>query len=97
MAAPAVAIHVRYNPNHDRVVMNVTDHRQKVLLGIDQNRLVAPPEWGTVSVMAPVEPLSVDPIEVSHRPGESCLRGLKQQVVVVVHQTVGIDLYLPQP
>ena len=38
----------------------------------------------------PVVPLRIDSGELAHPPGEVAFRGFDQQVVVVVHQAVGV-------
>jgi len=45
----------------------------------------------------PVELLGIDPVEVPHRPRQLPHRGREQKMVVVIHQAIGIDLYLPEP
>jgi len=40
--------------------------------------------------MTAVEGLGVDPVQLAHAPGEVALLGLDEEVVVVVHQAVGI-------
>jgi len=40
--------------------------------------------------MAAVEGLGVDPVKLSHAPGKVSLRGLDEEVVVVIHEAVGV-------
>jgi len=39
---------------------------------------------------AAVEGFGVDPIQLSHAPGKGSLRGLDEEVVVVIHEAVGV-------
>lgn len=40
--------------------------------------------------MAAIEDLRVDPVELPHPAGEIRLRRLNQQMIVIVHQTIGM-------
>src|SRR6266540_6490877 len=48
-------------------------------------------------MMDPVKLLRIDPIEMAHRPRQNSRRDRQQEMVVVIHQAIGIDLNLPQP
>jgi hypothetical protein len=43
-----------------------------------------------------IEPLSIKSIDMTHDTGQCGPRGLQQEVIVVVHKAVGIDLHLPK-
>jgi hypothetical protein len=41
-------------------------------------------------LMAFIEKLSIDPVQLAHAPGEIAVRRLDQEVIVVVHQAIGM-------
>src|SRR5258705_6790129 len=96
MAAPTVPVYVRYPTAAQRVFMNIADHRKKIFFRIDEDRFISAAKQRSVTMMNSVKLLRIDPIEMAHRPGQTCRRGRQQEMVVVVHQTIGIDLNLPQ-
>ena len=48
-------------------------------------------------MMDSVKLLGMDPIKMAHRTRQNSRRGRQQEMVVVVHQTIGMDLNLPEP
>jgi hypothetical protein len=84
MAVLAVPIHVRYHSGCDWVLMNVADHRQEILLGIDQNRFVTATKQRSIPIVDSVKLLGVDPIEMAHRTRQTHRRGRQQEMIVVI-------------
>ena len=77
--------------------MNIADHRQKILFGIDEDRLIPAPKQRSVMMVDPVKLLGVDPIEMAHRSRQPSCRGREQEVVVGSHQAIGIEFHFPEP
>lgn len=65
-------------------------------LRINENGFVASAEERPVTMVGSVEALGIDPVNVTHHPGQASPRGLQQEVVVGVHQTEGIDFCIPE-
>jgi hypothetical protein len=96
MAAPSVALKLAYLSDSLGILMNVTHNREKIFVSIHQYCLVPTPEQCAISSMAAIEALRVNPIQMAHDPGEISLRGLKEKMVVVGHETVRVGVNLPQ-
>ncbi len=96
VAAPAEGPRVADQPGLHRVPVDVAHHGPEVGVGVDTQGPVPAPEQGAIAAVGPVEPLRVNPIEVAHDPGEGGLRGAEDEVVVGVHEAVGIDLAAPE-
>jgi hypothetical protein len=66
---------------------------QEIGFAVHKDGLVPPLEHVPHTPMMPVEPLGVNPIELTHAPGEIRLRTLENQVIQVIvvgHQAIGI-------
>ena len=77
--------------------MNIADHRKKIFFSIDEDHFISTAKQRSVTMMNSVKLLGIDPIEMAHRPRQSSRRGRQQEMVVVVHQTIGMDFNLPEP
>ena len=66
--------------------------KQDLTLGflVHQNRLVAPLEYVPHPVMATVEPLCENAVQLAHALAQSRLAGLYQQVVMIAHQAIRV-------
>jgi hypothetical protein len=72
--------------------VNVAGNLKEIGIGVHQDGFEASSKEGTVSAVAAVKPLGVDPAEMPEGPGEIGSRGAHQQVVVVAHERVGMRL-----
>ena len=77
--------------------MDVARYRQKVFLGVNEYRSIPSAKQRPVPAMSPIKSLSVDSVEMAHGPGQIPLRRLQKQMVMIVHQTVRVNLYTPLP
>ncbi len=90
VAAPSM---VRRRPNHTGahwVEDDVAHQFQQVPLPLDQNASVASLKQVTDPVVAAVERLRVDAVELTHPACEVGVRGFDQEMVVVGHQDPGV-------
>jgi hypothetical protein len=55
-----------------------------------EDRLVPTLEQMARPLMVFIEKLSIDPVQLAHAPGEIAVRCLDQEVIVVVHQAIGM-------
>ena len=72
--------------------MDVTDQFQQISLPITQDRLIPALEEVSNAPMPPVVVLRVSKLYPLHDLGQRNLAGLKQQVDMVGHQHVGVEL-----
>jgi hypothetical protein len=63
------------------------------MVGIHEDRLEPPPKEGPIRLLQAVIPLSVEPLEMTHGHTQVGAWGVHQQVVVVVHEAVGVELH----
>jgi hypothetical protein len=63
---------------------------KEVGFAVNKNGLVPPLEDVTHPSVMPIELLCVDPIELTHAPGEIRIQSLDNQLIVIGHQAVGI-------
>lgn len=75
----------------DRVVDHVVERVRILLVGLDQDGVVAATEEVVPASVAVVEGPSVGAVEVAHAGREVRLRGFDDEVVVVSHQAPGVD------
>jgi hypothetical protein len=75
----------------ERVVDDIVHGRRVLLLGLDQLRPEAPSEDVVAAAVALVEGAGVRAVQVAHPIGEVGKRRLDDQVIVVPHQTTGVD------
>ena len=73
-----------------RIQHHITAGLQEVALLLYQDGLVSALKEMSHTLMPLVEMLGVDPIELPHSEGKIPLRGLGDQVIVIVHQAVGV-------
>lgn len=90
MAAPEIVLGSLDDPGPDRVEDDVSADREQVGVFLDEDRAVSRLEEMAKPPVAPVVPLRVDAVEVAHAEGKVPVRDFEQQVVVVVHQAVGV-------
>lgn len=74
----------------DRIEHHVATDFLQVALFLDQNGFVPSLEQMAHRLVPPVVALRVDAVELAHALGEIRLGGFDDQVIVVVHQTVGV-------
>jgi hypothetical protein len=79
----------------DRITVNVARYSDKILFRFYQNRPVAAPKHRPISAVPSVKSLGVDPIKMPHHPGKRSVGGLNKKMIVIVHETVRIDLETP--
>ena len=75
----------------DRVVDHIVERVCKLLVGLDQDCVVAATEQVVLASVAVVESPGVGAVEVAHAGGQVRLGGLDDEVVVVSHQAPGVD------
>jgi hypothetical protein len=88
MAAPAPVLGALAEGGAHRVRRDVRDGRPELLVGLDPDRPVATLKEVPVAIVALVEDLRVRAVEPLHPAREIRVRGLDQQVHVVVHQAI---------
>jgi len=76
--------------------VNVARQVQKVFIGIDQDGLVTPSEQCTVAALVAVEKLGIHAVEMPHAAAEIPERRMQQQMVMIVHQAIGVR-FDPEP
>jgi len=89
VARPAPVIEAGADSGRERVANDVADGSEQVSVLLHKARAEAPLEEVAVAAVATVERLGVDAIQLPHGAGEVRVRRLDEQVIVVVHQTVG--------
>jgi hypothetical protein len=75
--------------------VNITDHGCQVLVGVDEDRLVAAAKKRPVAPVAPVEPLGIEAVYVAHDSGEITSWGSHAQMVMISHEGIGKDFDVP--
>jgi hypothetical protein len=75
----------------DRVLDHVVERVRILLVGLDQDGVVAATEEVVPAPVAVIESPGVGAVEVAHAAGQVRLGGLDDQVVVVSHQAPGVD------
>jgi hypothetical protein len=75
----------------DRVVDHIVERVCKLLVGLDQDSVVAATEQVVLASVAVVESPGVGAVKVAHAGGQVRLGGLDDEVVVVSHQAPGVD------
>lgn len=90
IAAPFPLLDFLDSLGPDRIEHHVATDFLQVALFLDQNGFVPSLEQMTHRSVPPVVALSVGAVELAHALGEIRLGGFDDQVIVVVHQTVGV-------
>src|SRR5207247_8111485 len=85
---------VTLHPN--RIQMQVSAQLQRPLGRIDQNRLEPSLKQVAAAPVPSIEPLTVTDVQPLHPPAQIPLRQLQQQVIVVGHQDVGVQVHLEE-
>jgi hypothetical protein len=84
-----------YDSRFHGIPVNVTDAVHKVGVSIDDDGLVTTAEQRPVAIVAPVVPLGVYAVYVSHGTRNVGPGGLDEQVVVIPHQRACVNPDLP--
>lgn len=74
----------------DRIQNNISRKLQQVALSVNENGLEPSLKDVPGPVMSAVEALGVHPIQLSHPTGQIGVGSLDEQMVVVLHQAVGV-------
>ena len=90
IARPAIAVRLAGDLGAHRVKYHVAAQFEEIGIAIDQDRLEATLQHVTDPAVATVEPLRVDTVELAHGLRKTGLPGLEEEVIVVVHQAVGV-------
>ena len=81
---------IRHHPRAHRIQDHVATEFEEMRLLLDENRREAALKKMPDSSMSAIEGLGIAPIELAHAQRESRLWGFEQEMIVVVHQTVGM-------
>lgn len=79
-----------HHAGSDRVQDHVTANFQKMRIFLDNDRLVSALEEMAGPPAPVIEELGIDPVHLTHAEAEVPVRGLDEEMIVVVHQTVGV-------
>ena len=89
-ATPAPVPRVGDQGRSHRIQDDVATDLEKVGLPVDELRAESALQDVSASIVGPIEPLCVYPVQLPHRSGEVALRRLQQHVIVIAHQAVGV-------
>jgi hypothetical protein len=73
----------------------VSHKLQQIAVSVDQDGLEATSKQRPVSSVGSIETLGEHTIDVSHGPGKISEGSVDQQMVVIVHETIGMDFHSP--
>ena len=82
--------------------MNIAGHLCPIGLRLYQDGFVPPSKQCAIALLSPIKSLRVESVEVTHAPAQLPLWRMQQEVVVVIHEAVGVRfdaeslVYLPK-
>ena len=71
--------------------MNIAGERQQVAIGLDENRFIASSKERAIGMMEAIVALGIEPVHMPHAPREVAAGRVDQQMVMVVHEAIGVD------
>jgi hypothetical protein len=90
VTAPRPFSRAAYHACPDRVKDDIAGQFQEIRFLLHDDRLVTALEHMSDAAMLAIEALRVDPVQLPHALGEIAVRGFDQEMIVVVHQTIGM-------
>ena len=75
-----------------RIALNIASERQEVAIGLDENRFIASPKERAIGMMQAIVALGIETVHMPHAPREVAPGRLDQQMVMVGHEAIGVDL-----
>ena len=77
-----------------RIAVNIASERQEVAIGLDENRFIASSKERAIGMMQAIVALGIETVHMPHAPREVAAGGLDQQMVMVGHEAIGVDLVI---
>ena len=68
--------------------MDIAQYFEKIAVRINKHCLVSASKQLTVFLVAPVETLGIDTVDMTHTTGEIAIRSMDQQMVMIWHQAI---------
>ena len=89
-------IQARIFPDPDRIEVHIAGQFKEIVVGIDKDRLVTALKKMSNSFMAAIKIDRIRCVEPLHESAEVCLTGHHNQVEVIIHKDIGVNLHFVQ-